>query len=153
MQRITPLSLIVVIGGWLAVAGCGRPSEPQVVAAPAPGATTTAAADVAAPPPASGPSLPKLLDLGAKSCIPCKMMAPILDDLKVNYADQFETVFIDVWENREAGLKHGVRSIPTQIFFDAEGQELFRHVGFLSKEDILAKWKELGYPFEPPAEG
>jgi thioredoxin 1 len=37
--------------------------------------------------------------------------------------------------------------IPTQIFFDAEGRELFRHTGFLAKEDILAKWKELGVPF------
>lgn len=88
--------------------------------------------------------LPKLLDLGAGKCIPCKMMKPILDDLKVNYADCFITEFIDVWENPDAGKKYGVEVIPTQIFYDAEGKELFRHVGFYGKEDILAKWKELG---------
>jgi thioredoxin 1 len=88
--------------------------------------------------------LPRLLDLGASKCIPCKMMAPILDDLKETYADTFETVFIDVWENSAEAEKYGIQSIPTQIFFDASGKELFRHEGFISKEDILAKWKEFG---------
>jgi len=88
--------------------------------------------------------LPRLLDLGAHACIPCKMMAPILDELKKDYAAVFRTEFIDVWQDQAAGQKHGVKTIPTQIFFDAGGQELFRHEGFMSKEDILAKWKELG---------
>jgi len=88
--------------------------------------------------------LPKLLDLGATKCIPCKMMAPILAELKRDYADQFVTEFIDVWENREAGKPYNIEMIPTQIFFDAGGEELFRHTGFYGKEDILAKWKELG---------
>lgn len=88
--------------------------------------------------------LPKLLDLGAGKCIPCKMMAPILEELKKECADKFVTEFIDVWQNEDAAKKHGVETIPTQIFFDATGKELFRHTGFFSKEDILAKWKELG---------
>ena len=89
-------------------------------------------------------ALPKLIDLGADKCIPCKMMKPILDDLKVNYAETFKTEFIDVWENNEAGKTYGINLIPTQIFFGADGKELFRHEGFFAKEDILAKWKELG---------
>lgn len=89
-------------------------------------------------------SLPKMVDLGAKSCVPCKMMAPILEELKRDFSHQFETVFIDVWENPSAGNTYGIRVIPTQIFFDANGNEVFRHEGFYSKEDILAKWKELG---------
>jgi len=93
---------------------------------------------------ATSKSLPKLLDLGAGKCIPCKMMAPILEELKKDYADKFVTEFIDVWENEGAAKKYGVEVIPTQIFFDANGKELFRHVGFYSKEDILNKWKELG---------
>lgn len=88
--------------------------------------------------------LPVLLDLGAGKCIPCKMMAPILDELGEQYAGSMEVVFIDVWKDNEAGKRYGIQSIPTQIFFDAEGKELFRHEGFISKEDILAKWKELG---------
>lgn len=89
-------------------------------------------------------AMPKLIDLGASKCIPCKAMKPILDDLKVNYADTFKTEFIDVWEDGEAGKTYGINLIPTQIFFGADGKELFRHEGFYGKEDILAKWKELG---------
>lgn len=91
-----------------------------------------------------GKALPRLVDLGAGKCIPCKMMKPILDDLKANYAETFKTEFIDVWENKEAATPYNINLIPTQIFFSADGKELFRHEGFFSKEDILSKWKELG---------
>lgn len=97
------------------------------------------------------PTLPRLVDLGAGKCIPCKQMKPILDELKRDHADQFETVFIDVWENREEGPKYGIRIIPTQIFFDAAGKERFRHEGFMAKKDILAKWRELGVEVKEPA--
>lgn len=92
--------------------------------------------------------LPYLVDLGAGKCIPCKMMKPILDDLKQDYKDQFKVTFIDVWENPEEAKKSGIKIIPTQVFYDASGKELFRHEGFYSKEDILGKWKELGIKFE-----
>ncbi|HOV73282.1 MAG TPA: thioredoxin family protein [Candidatus Hydrogenedentes bacterium] len=88
--------------------------------------------------------LPRLVDLGATKCIPCKMMAPILEDLKKTYAGKLEVVFIDVWEKPDEAKKYGINLIPTQVFYDASGQERFRHEGFYSKEDILAKWKELG---------
>jgi thioredoxin 1 len=98
----------------------------------------------AAEAPAAKP-LPRLLDLGAGKCVPCKMMVPILDELKTAYAGKLDVVFVDVWENPQAGEQYGIRIIPTQIFYDAEGRELFRHEGFFAKDDILAKWKELGY--------
>jgi thioredoxin 1 len=88
--------------------------------------------------------LPKLLDLGAGKCIPCKMMAPILEGLKKEYAGRMNVEFIDVWVNPDAAKPYGIEVIPTQIFYDADGKELFRHVGFFGKEDILGKWKELG---------
>lgn len=91
---------------------------------------------------------PRLVDLGASKCIPCKMMAPILEELKKEYEGQMDVVFIDVWENRDAVPQYGIRSIPTQIFYDASGKERFRHEGFYSKEDILAKCKELGFGLE-----
>jgi thioredoxin 1 len=72
------------------------------------------------------------------------MMTSVLDELKTTYAGKLEVVFVDVWENEQAGEQYGIRMIPTQIFYDAEGKELFRHEGFFSKEDILAKWKEFG---------
>ncbi len=92
--------------------------------------------------------LPRLVDLGASKCIPCKLMAPILEELKQKYAEQFEVIFIDVWKKPEAGQRYSIRMIPTQIFFGAEGKELYRHEGFLSKENILAKWKQLGVEFK-----
>jgi thiol-disulfide isomerase/thioredoxin len=89
-------------------------------------------------------SLPRLVDLGAGKCIPCKMMTPILADLKSNYVGRLEVQFIDVWENPDEGTKYKIESIPTQIFYGSDGKELFRHEGFFPKEDILAKWKEFG---------
>ena len=88
--------------------------------------------------------LPRLVDLGADKCIPCKMMAPILEELKSKYEGRLIVEFIDVWKNPDEAPKYGIKLIPTQIFFNASGKELFRHEGFYSKEDILAKWKELG---------
>lgn len=95
-------------------------------------------------------ALPRLLDLGADKCVPCKMMAPILDEIKTTYAGQLKVEFIDVWKTPDAGKPYNIRSIPTQIFYDAGGQELFRHEGFFAKEDILATWKELGVELKPP---
>ncbi|MGD9732804.1 MAG: thioredoxin family protein [Desulfamplus sp.] len=85
-----------------------------------------------------------MVDLGAKKCIPCKMMAPILENLKKIYSGKAAIVFIDVWENREAGEKFGIKAIPTQIFFDAQGKEVSRHTGFLSEEEIKAQISKMG---------
>ena len=105
---------------------------------------TTAPADPTNAAPVANAKLPKLLDLGAGKCIPCRMMAPILEDLKKDYAGKMDVKFIDVWVNPDAAKPYGIEVIPTQIFYDADGKELFRHVGFFAKEDILTKWKELG---------
>ena len=93
--------------------------------------------------------IPKLLDLGSKSCIPCKMMAPILEELQKDYAGRLDVEFIDVWvkENAAKAKEFGISTIPTQIFFDASGKEIWRHEGYISKEEILGKWRELGYEF------
>ena len=93
--------------------------------------------------------LPRLVDLGSKTCIPCKMMAPILEELKTEYAGTLDVEFIDVKDDPAAGARYRMRLIPTQIFIDVTGQELFRHEGFMPKEDILAKWKELGFDLTP----
>ena len=77
-----------------------------------------------------------MIDLGAKTCIPCKMLAPILKELEEEYRDRAAVIFIDVWENKSQGKRFGVLSIPTQIFYDKHGTEVYRHTGFLSKEKI-----------------
>ena len=98
----------------------------------------------ASTPTGSQTALPRLVDLGAGKCIPCKQMAPILEEVKREYAGRMEVEFVDVWKNPDAGKAFGVEMIPTQIFYDASGTELFRHTGFYGKEDILGKWRELG---------
>lgn len=92
--------------------------------------------------------LPRLLDLGADKCIPCKAMAPILDEMRETFSGQLEVDFIDVWKNESVAQQYGIQSIPTQIFFDGEGNELFRHSGYFSRKEMLAKWEELGFVFE-----
>jgi len=85
-----------------------------------------------------------MVDLGAKKCIPCKMMAPILEKLEKEYAGRAAVVFLDVWEDKAPAKRFGIRTIPTQIFFDREGKEVFRHVGFLSEEEIVRRLKDMG---------
>jgi thioredoxin 1 len=91
--------------------------------------------------------LPVLLQLGSPKCPPCRKMTPILDDLRADYKGKFLIRYIDVWANTDAGNKYGVQKIPTQIFYDSSGRELYRHVGFYSKKEILNKWKKLDIKF------
>jgi thioredoxin 1 len=153
-------ALAVMVGVVLAVKQANRqpvtdgkgaccPQIPNLATFPIPNSVQSNPAPAFTPAtPTAAPSeakpLPRLVDLGAGKCIPCKMMAPILEELKKEYAGRMNVEFIDVWVNPDAGKPYGIEMIPTQIFFDASGKELFRHVGFFGKEDILAKWKELG---------
>jgi len=91
-----------------------------------------------------GGGLPSLIDIGAGTCIPCKMMAPILEELKKELAGKIIVQFLDLNKNPKLAQQYHISVMPTQIFYDALGKEIFRHEGFYSKEDILAKWKELG---------
>lgn len=119
----------------------------------APGETTGMAAQVdesAQPDQLVSGKLPKLLELGSDECIPCKLMAPILEELKTEFAGRFVVEFLDVRKDPALGTVYNIQLIPTQIFFDASGKELFRHEGFYSKEDILTKWKELGVDLSGP---
>ena len=86
-----------------------------------------------------------LVDLGATTCIPCKMMAPILEQLKSEFQGKAEVIFIDVWDQANEGKMQAfkIMAIPTQIFYDKQGKEVLRHTGFLDKESIAAKLDEL----------
>ena len=85
-----------------------------------------------------------MIDLGAKKCIPCKMMAPILEKMEKKYRDKADIIFIDVWENRGQAKRFGIRAIPTQIFFDKEGKEMYRHVGFMNENAIIEQLQKMG---------
>ena len=144
-----PLSIIIVLGLATAVGlvlvlkntanPADGPGDPQGGA----GSATREALVSAA--------LPRLVDLGAGKCIPCKMMKPELDALKSEYSGRLQVDVYDVWKDRAKGDQFGIRIIPTQIFFDADGRELFRHEGFMSKKDMVEKFRELGVPLASPA--
>ena len=85
-----------------------------------------------------------MVDLGAKKCIPCKMMAPILVKIGKQYEGKAAIVFIDVWEHREQARRFGIQAIPTQIFFDKTGSEVYRHVGFMDEKAIVNQLKKMG---------
>jgi len=85
-----------------------------------------------------------MIDLGAKKCIPCKMMAPILEKMEKVYKGKAVIAFIDVWEHQEPVNRFGIRAIPTQIFFDKNGQEVYRHEGFLAEKNIVAILEKMG---------
>jgi thioredoxin 1 len=111
----------------------------------------SALAAVAAEPPAA--TMPRMIDLGAGKCIPCKKMAPILEEMKKDYAGVVDVVFLDVWKNPKAGKPHKIRVIPTQIFFDKTGKEVFRHEGFFSRQEIEKVFLEkMGVKAIPPSQ-
>ena len=85
-----------------------------------------------------------MIDLGANACIPCKMMAPIMERVEKNYKGKAAIIFVDVWKNQEPAKRFGIRAIPTQIFFDKQGKEVYRHVGFMSEAAIVAQLKKMG---------
>ena len=85
-----------------------------------------------------------MIDLGAKKCVPCKMMAPILEKLEKVYKEKAVISFIDVWQHREQAKRFKIRAIPTQIFFNKDGKEVYRHVGFLSEKEIVSQLKKMG---------
>jgi len=92
----------------------------------------------------AGAKMPKLVDLGRGTCIPCKQMAPILKELTEEYKGKAIVEVIDLRERPEAAQEYKVRVIPTQVFFDKNGAEVWRHEGFLPKDQIVAKFQELG---------
>lgn len=92
-----------------------------------------------------------MIDLGAKKCIPCKMMAPILVKLKKAYSGKADVVFIDVWENKQPAQRFNIRAIPTQIFFNQKGEEVYRHVGFLDEKSIVEQMQKMGVAAPDPA--
>lgn len=144
--RLTVVAVLAGAVGTVVAWKQTRTPAPQTQTRPSPPATGPAASRPATGPATTAPAraLPRLLEIGSVSCIPCRRMAPILDQLRTEQAGRLEVEFIDIRTNSQAVEAHNIRLIPTQVFLDAAGKELWRHEGFLAKEDILAKWKELG---------
>ena len=119
------------------LAACDGAASRDAQARPASGDAAAGVASAARP-------VPRLLDLGANRCVPCQAMAPILEQLRADYAGRMDVVFIDVWQRPEEAQRHRIHMIPTQIFYAADGRELARHEGFIDREGILSAWAKLG---------
>jgi len=87
---------------------------------------------------------PSMVDFGASGCRPCDMMAPILETLKKKHEGKANVLFVQVREEQVLAARYGVQSIPVQVFFDKDGKEVFRHVGFFPQDEIEKKLAEMG---------
>lgn len=85
-----------------------------------------------------------MIDLGRKTCTQCKMMAPILEKLKIKYKGKAAIVFINLLEDPEQKYRFRLKALPTQIFFNPEGEEVFRHTGFMGEKAIAEQLKKMG---------
>jgi len=145
-SEVVAAGLAVLVALCLGVSGCGGESDERPRSEEE-GAATSDSVTVIQPSVTDGTALPLLLDLGSTTCVPCKVMAPILEEMSETFAGQFDVRFEDVKKDAALARTHGIRIIPTQIFFDKHGNELFRHQGFFSREEMLAAWEDLGYVF------
>jgi thioredoxin len=85
-----------------------------------------------------------LVDVGAKTCIPCKMMDPILQKMDKRYEGKAAVIFVDVRYHQEEARRFQINGIPTQIFFDKTGKETYRHTGFMSEAAIVEQFRKMG---------
>jgi thioredoxin 1 len=85
-----------------------------------------------------------MIDLGKKTCTQCKMMAPILEKLEKKYRGKAAIVFINLLKDPEQQYVYRLKALPTQIFFSPEGEEVYRHTGFMSEKAIVAQLKKMG---------
>lgn len=87
---------------------------------------------------------PVVADFGRGTCVPCKMMEPILKKLQQDYEGRAEILILDIDEYASLTREYRIMVIPTQIFFDASGQEVERHQGFMPEADIIARLRSMG---------
>jgi thioredoxin 1 len=88
--------------------------------------------------------IPTLAEFGRGTCIPCKAMKPILDELAASYKGKLNVVIVSVDDYRDLTIAYGIMAIPTQIFFDGNGARVAEHIGFYPKEDIVAQLTKMG---------
>jgi thioredoxin len=88
---------------------------------------------------------PALYEFGAKYCIPCKEMKEVMAALKTSHGDQVEFRMVYVDEEKPLFGQYKIVAIPTQVFLDASGKEVDRHLGALPKEEVINKLKELKF--------
>lgn len=128
---LTAGALLTIGIAFVLIAGCSDKAQEESKAE-------------AAGPVSEAARLPMLVDLGKGTCIQCKKMKPILEELTREYEGRAIVKFIDLRYEPQAAGQYRVRLIPTQIFYDADSNEVYRHVGFMDKRSIEMKFAEMG---------
>lgn len=87
---------------------------------------------------------PVLVDFGSNSCTPCRQLRPILQEIKKEQEGKLEVLVIDVNKHQALSGEYRIRVIPTLVFFDSRGKEMFRQQGFISKAPLMGHLKKIG---------
>jgi thioredoxin 1 len=144
MDKSKKIAIVAALIAAITVVLIVRQNESDETQTPTGAGAAEQTASALTPEQLTGNGRPTLIDLGSDTCIPCKQMAPILEEMKKAYAGSLDVHFLDVHKDPNLIPLYNVKLIPLQIFYDAAGKEIFRHEGYFAKEDILAKWKEFG---------
>jgi len=129
MNKALPLVLAIFVALLLVTAACsGSPPDPSSIPLTQ----------------VLGNGKPTLAEFGSSTCIPCKEMKPILEELAKEYEEKLNVVIVEVYEQLDLTREYQIMAIPTQIFFDSSGKEITRHMGFWAKEEIIAQLKKMG---------
>lgn len=96
-------------------------------------------------PPPRPKALPRMWDYGSDNCVPCMEMEKFLTPMIAEYAGKVDVRIINVYKERELTQRARIQIIPTQIFYDPDGKELFRHVGLYPRDSIIARFKQFGW--------
>jgi len=94
------------------------------------------------PPPQGKPAL---YEFGAGYCVSCKEMEKVMAALKTTHSDQVEFRMVYVDKEKDLFQQYKIMLIPTQVFLDASGKEVDRHIGALTREEVLQKLRELKF--------
>ncbi|MBV6481483.1 MAG: hypothetical protein DIKNOCCD_01206 [bacterium] len=143
-QNVVNLLMIAAVIALVAGVAAMKSSQREQVHAPEPAAVSNVPEDYAFINSQPTAKLPRLVELGGEKCIPCMQMAPIIEELQKEYAGRVNIEKIDVGKVHSAINLYAVRLIPTQVFIKADGQEFWRNEGTLTKEEIVAKFVEMG---------
>jgi thioredoxin 1 len=111
----------------LGLVGCGQDAPIP----PSPGVALVANATVS--------GLPTIAEFGAKTCASCREMEVILDSVARKTVGKAHVLVIDISKDYEAAKTFQIRLMPTQVFFDAQGREVSRHMGKLPEAQVLEK--------------
>lgn len=137
LKRVVSAALLMLLMAAL-ITACSSETEKPLPAA-AGGALTTAGGAL------TTPGRPAVLEFGAKTCLPCIQMQKVIAELTASHGDRVDFRMIYADEQRHLFPRFRITLIPTQVFVDAQGREVERHIGPLTREEMLAKLKQLNF--------